>query len=68
LRPKENENLVTNEEFHPRIFEQHKTQPYIEFESFDRAVDEFFSKMESQKIDLKGIQQVRILVSFRIYV
>jgi len=52
--------LVTNEEFHPRIFEQHKTQPYVEFETFDKAVDEFFSMMESQKIDLKGVQQVLI--------
>lgn len=57
------DELVTNEEFHPRIFEQHKNQPYVEYESFDKAVDEYFSKLESQKIDLKGVQQV--LIDFR---
>lgn len=40
------------------IFEQHKTRPFLEFDSFDKAVDEFFSNMESQKIDMKGVQQV----------
>uniref|UniRef100_A0AAY4BS93 Ribosome quality control complex subunit NEMF n=1 Tax=Denticeps clupeoides TaxID=299321 RepID=A0AAY4BS93_9TELE len=31
--------------------------PYVELESFDKAVDEFFSKMESQRIDVKALQQ-----------
>lgn len=40
------------------IFEQNKNAPFVEYDSFDKSVDEFFSNMESQKIDLKGAQQV----------
>ncbi|KAK9767340.1 hypothetical protein K7432_002958 [Basidiobolus ranarum] len=49
--------LETYEEFHPFLFEQHSTKSYREFSSFDKAVDEFFSALESQKIDLKARQQ-----------
>lgn len=48
--------MLTNVEFHPFLFAQHENQPYKEFDSFDQAVDEFFSSMESQKIDLKAVQ------------
>lgn len=41
------------------MFEQYKNQPYKEFESFDAAVDEYFSTMEGQKLDLKALQQER---------
>ncbi|KAK1793434.1 hypothetical protein P4O66_011812 [Electrophorus voltai] len=54
---KPHEELLTYEEFHPFLFAQHSKSPYVEFESFDKAVDEFFSKMESQKIDMKALQQ-----------
>ncbi|KAG7328087.1 hypothetical protein KOW79_008031 [Hemibagrus wyckioides] len=54
---KPHEQFLTYEEFHPFLFSQHSKSPYLEFESFDKAVDEFFSKMESQKIDLKALQQ-----------
>lgn len=57
-RPKEEEEFFTNQEFHPMIFEQHKDRPFLEYDNFDKAVDEFFSNMESQKIDVKGVQQV----------
>lgn len=57
-RPKENEEFVTNQEFHPMIFMQHKDRPFIEYDSFDKAIDEFFSNLEGQKIDIKGVQQV----------
>uniref|UniRef100_A0AAY4BSD9 Ribosome quality control complex subunit NEMF n=1 Tax=Denticeps clupeoides TaxID=299321 RepID=A0AAY4BSD9_9TELE len=36
---------------------QNSKSPYVELESFDKAVDEFFSKMESQRIDVKALQQ-----------
>lgn len=49
--------LLTYDEFHPFLFTQHATSPYLEFDSFDKAVDEFFSKMESQRIDMKALQQ-----------
>ncbi|KAG5857488.1 hypothetical protein ANANG_G00019980 [Anguilla anguilla] len=51
------EDLLTYEEFHPFLFAQHAKSPYVEYESFDKAVDEFYSKMESQKIDVKALQQ-----------
>ncbi|KAJ7345326.1 hypothetical protein JRQ81_001276 [Phrynocephalus forsythii] len=49
--------ILTYEEFHPSLFTQHAKCPYVEFESFNKAVDEFYSKLESQKIDLKALQQ-----------
>lgn len=36
-------------------FEQHLTMPYKEFDTFCMAVDEYFSSLESQKLELKGI-------------
>uniref|UniRef100_A0A8C9W4J7 Ribosome quality control complex subunit NEMF n=1 Tax=Scleropages formosus TaxID=113540 RepID=A0A8C9W4J7_SCLFO len=45
------------EEFHPFLFAQHSKSAHVEFASFDRAVDEFYSKMESQKMDVKALQQ-----------
>ncbi|XP_054827883.1 ribosome quality control complex subunit NEMF [Eublepharis macularius] len=51
------EEILTYEEFHPFLFSQHSKCPYVEFESFNKAVDEFYSKLESQKIDLKALQQ-----------
>jgi hypothetical protein len=43
------------------VFEQHAGLPRREFPSFDMAVDEFFSTLESQKIDMKALQQVAVL-------
>uniref|UniRef100_A0A3Q1IA35 Ribosome quality control complex subunit NEMF n=1 Tax=Anabas testudineus TaxID=64144 RepID=A0A3Q1IA35_ANATE len=54
---KPSEELLTYDEFHPFLFAQHAKSPYLEFETFDKAVDEFFSKMESQRIDMKALQQ-----------
>ncbi|XP_028677833.2 ribosome quality control complex subunit NEMF-like isoform X1 [Erpetoichthys calabaricus] len=51
------EELLTFEEFHPFCFCQFSKSPFVEFESFNKAVDEFYSKMESQKIDIKTLQQ-----------
>lgn len=51
--------IFANIEFHPLLFEQFKDQPYKEFDSFDAAVDEYFSTMEGQKLDLKVLQQER---------
>lgn len=49
----------TNVEFHPFLYNQDKDRPSRELGSFLQAVDEFFSNMESQKIDLKAFQQER---------
>ncbi|KAF8930285.1 hypothetical protein BGZ58_008346 [Dissophora ornata] len=50
--PNETE-LVTYDEFHPYLFGQHQSQTHKEFESFDAAVDEFFSAIESQRLEVK---------------
>uniref|UniRef100_A0A3P9I5L2 Ribosome quality control complex subunit NEMF n=1 Tax=Oryzias latipes TaxID=8090 RepID=A0A3P9I5L2_ORYLA len=51
------EELLTYDEFHPFLFVQHAKSPFLELDSFNKAVDEFFSKMEGQKIDMKALQQ-----------
>lgn len=54
---KPSEELLTYDEFHPFLFAQHTKSPHLDFDSFDKAVDEFYSKMESQRIDMKALQQ-----------
>lgn len=51
------EDLLTYDEFHPRLFKQHAEKPFQEYNSFNQAVDEFFSKLEGQKMDMKTVQQ-----------
>lgn len=53
----EKEYFYSNQEFHPRLFAQHVSSPHKEFDSFNAAIDEFFSSVESQKIELRAIQQ-----------
>ncbi|XP_046823727.1 nuclear export mediator factor NEMF homolog isoform X1 [Vespa crabro] len=53
----EEDFIFANIEFHPFLFEQYKNCPYKEFDSFDVAVDEYFSTMEGQKLDLKALQK-----------
>lgn len=53
------EMLVTFTEFHPFLFSQFSNEnvSYQEYESFNKAVDLFFSNMEGQKIEGKAVQQ-----------
>ncbi|XP_033735846.1 nuclear export mediator factor Nemf-like [Pecten maximus] len=53
----ESQELLTYEEFHPMLFKQFEHKPVCELASFNKAVDEFFSKQESQKLDMKSLQQ-----------
>jgi len=39
--------------FSPALYKQYEGGDYLEFPSFDTAVDTFFSKIESQNIDVK---------------
>lgn len=57
--PSSEDFLLSNQEFHPIVFLQMRGQPIKEFPTFDQAIDEFFSSQESQKIDLKALQQER---------
>lgn len=52
--------LCTNQEYHPFLFAQHQNSPSKVYESFNEAVDEFYSNLESQKYDVKCMQQVSI--------
>ncbi|XP_066142754.1 ribosome quality control complex subunit NEMF homolog [Euwallacea fornicatus] len=56
---KEVEYFYSNQEFHPMLFEQYASMPYKEFDSFCLAVDEYFSSLESQKLELKAVQKER---------
>ncbi|XP_055523831.1 ribosome quality control complex subunit NEMF homolog [Wyeomyia smithii] len=53
------EYYFTNLEYHPYLYNQHKDDPVKEFDSFAASVDEFYSTLESQKIDLKAFAQER---------
>lgn len=59
-KDKEQEEFYyTNLEYHPFLYNQYKEEPVKEFESFTAAVDEFYSTLEGQKIDLKAFAQER---------
>lgn len=56
----EPEEFHYNTEYHPYLFEQYTTlwhMKYQELPTFDSAVDEFYSTLIGQKIDLKTYQQ-----------
>ncbi|KAL4238275.1 hypothetical protein ACF0H5_002987 [Mactra antiquata] len=55
----ESTELLTFDDFNPLPFEQFEKSKVLEYESFNKAVDEFYSQMESQKIALKTLQQER---------
>ncbi|BFZ07429.1 hypothetical protein BsWGS_10468 [Bradybaena similaris] len=61
-QPGEEEDIWLYEEFHPYLYRQHSKMAISEFERFDQAVDEFFSKIESQRLDLKIIQQEKTIL------
>jgi len=54
--------LCTNQEYHPFLFAQHQNLPSKMYESFNEAVDEFYSNLESQKYDVKCMQQVSVYI------
>jgi len=54
--------MMTNIEFQPFLFEQHKNQPYIQCTTFNQAVDDFFSALESQRYDSKVIQREKAIL------
>lgn len=41
------------------LFHQFASMPHKEFSTFNEAVDEFFSSLESQKLELRAVQQER---------
>lgn len=53
----EPEEFRYNIEYHPYLFEQYREFKYKEFDRFDTAVDEFYSTLIGQKIDMKTFNQ-----------
>jgi len=53
----ESNDVYVNTDFHPFLYHQNEKSPFLEFPSFNKAVDEFFSQLESQKIDVKALNQ-----------
>ncbi|XP_058465012.1 ribosome quality control complex subunit NEMF homolog [Malaya genurostris] len=53
------EFYYTNLEYHPYLYNQYRNDPVQEFASFTASVDEFYSTLEGQKIDLKAFAQER---------
>ncbi|XP_050068420.1 ribosome quality control complex subunit NEMF homolog [Anopheles maculipalpis] len=53
------EYYFTNLEYQPYLYNQYQGEPFKAFDSFTTAVDEFYSSLESQKIDLKAFAQER---------
>lgn len=43
--------LQIYDEFCPLLLNQFKSREYMKFETFDAALDEFYSKIESQRAD-----------------
>ncbi|KAK3700284.1 hypothetical protein RRG08_033561 [Elysia crispata] len=56
-KPGEDVEILLYDEFHSFLYHQHENKPNTQFDKFDQAVDEFFSKLECQKLDMKVIQQ-----------
>lgn len=53
----ESQEIMTNIEFHPYLFQQFSSMKFTQYPSFNKAVDDYFSGMEGQKIDLKAFQK-----------
>ena len=51
-------NLIMDE-FHPILFNQFTSMEYKEFPSYNDAIDVFFYEQETQKIEIKSLQQER---------
>ncbi|KAI9305340.1 fibronectin-binding protein A N-terminus-domain-containing protein [Cunninghamella echinulata] len=53
----ESKEIDIYDEFHPYLYNQHKSKKYLEYPTFDGAVDEFYSAIESQKLEMKARNQ-----------
>jgi len=56
------EEFFTFIEFHPYLYKQYKDKHIVEFDTFNTACDQFFSKVEAQKIELKTVHQEKAAV------
>jgi hypothetical protein len=51
-------------DFVPRMFKQHEGQEFIKYSSFDETVDEYYCKIEEQKLEKVAVtaEEVRNLM------
>ncbi|KAI8983879.1 fibronectin-binding protein A N-terminus-domain-containing protein [Pilobolus umbonatus] len=56
-KTEEQEEIEIYDEFHPFLYKQFENRRYKEYDTFDKAVDEFFSSIEAQKLELKTRRQ-----------
>jgi len=57
------EEFFTFLEFHPYLYQQYKEKHIVEFDTFNTACDQFFSKVEAQKSELKTVHQEKQALS-----
>jgi len=58
-----NQPKIFYDQFHPIVIESfYPSDNIIKFDTLDNAVDEFFSKVEAQKIEMKQLNQVIYLI------
>lgn len=62
LPDRKSKELHINQEYHPFLFAQYQNVPSTIYGSFNEAVDEFYSNIESQKYEVKCMQQVSIFI------
>lgn len=53
------EHIPIYQDFHPFLYSQHSELPHDAYPSFNQACDEFYSKVESSKIDKIAVQKER---------
>ncbi|CAO3590807.1 unnamed protein product [Absidia cylindrospora] len=57
LDGEEQKDVDIYDEFHPYLYHQHASKKYLEYPTFDGAVDEFYSAIEAQKLEMKARNQ-----------
>lgn len=49
-------------DFVPRMFKQHEGQPFIQYSSFDETVDEYYCKLEEQKLEKVAVTAEEVCI------
>ncbi|KAI8338866.1 fibronectin-binding protein A N-terminus-domain-containing protein [Chlamydoabsidia padenii] len=53
----EQKDVEIYDEFHPYLYHQHASKKFLEYPTFDGAVDQFYSAIEAQKLEMKARNQ-----------
>lgn len=52
---------IQYDEYHPFLFVQHADRPHAEFATFDGAVDEFYSRIEGQRLAARTMERAQLV-------